>query len=106
MVFQDSCEENREQLKRGEVERRARGSMEEDEEREMELLGGFHGVRTSRGPSVKVCLSQRGAGDDSHPSRCVFLSCLSPTHSRYHTDVLMRLRSTGCHTCIHHMLIM
>lgn len=36
---------------------------------EMEPLGGFHGVRTRRGASTKVCLSQHGAGDDSYPSR-------------------------------------
>ena len=89
-----------------------KGSTEEDGEREMELLGGFHRVRMRRGASAKVCLSQRGAGDDSHPSThderrgSVFLPRPSPTHGRYHTDVLMRLRSTGCHTCIHCMLIM
>lgn len=80
----------------------------------MELLGGFHWVMTRRGASTKVCPPQHESGDDSHPSRLdesqgyLFFSVFH-THSRYHTDILMRLKSTGCHTCIqgeaHHMLI-
>lgn len=34
-------------------------------------------------------------------SLAIFLSTVvSSTYSRYHTDILMRLRSTNCHTCI------
>lgn len=49
MVFQDSCAENRERLERGEVERRAKGKYGGGRgEREMELLGGLHGVREEK----------------------------------------------------------
>ena len=37
-------------------------------EREMELLGGFHRVKTRRGAPAKVCLPQHEAGDDSYPT--------------------------------------
>lgn len=63
------------------------------------------GVMTRRGASTKVCPPQHESGDDSHPSRLdesqgylFFFPLL--THTADITDILMRLKSTGCHTCI------
>lgn len=80
---------------------------EREKEREIELLGGFHRVRTRRGAPTKVCISQHGTGDVSCSFRqdgyqeSVFLSSFfSLIHSRYHTNTLMSIKSTSCHTCI------
>lgn len=83
----------------------------------MELLGGFHGVKTRRGASTKDCLSQHGTGDDNYPSRhdgCqgFFSSFLSHTHTAdITTDILTDISSDfwcslrvcvcdGCSMCV------
>lgn len=66
MAFQEVCGTQGAKKQSSGMKNDGRG---EEEEREMVLLGGFHGVRTRRGASTEVCFSQHGAGDDSYPSR-------------------------------------